>query len=738
MGRGGPRRALGIAHGWLQNGIVGGVRAAARTPAVMEEEKRPEDKGGYGTKLIRSLQKRGLSRGQIFKAISLQRLSEEVTALAREKNIAESILLEISRVQNPISQKALAEMIVAHNLPLSWSRELSRLVRITEKIEDDGRRGKAWDFFFACGERIAEAGATKELLRKVAEFRESLLSEEEPRVEVVESEAERERRVVDLSKLKLQQGRGLDVGTANIVAAVQQIDGKAIYNIQRNHFLDMRDDIFTKRMLAKLSIDWTTHNNRLYVVGDHAFELATVFEKEIRRPMKDGMISPYEPEALVIVNMLIHRLMGPPSADGELCAFSIPAPPVDMDRDNIYHQGVLESLLRRMGYAPKALLEGLAVVYAELAEEELTGIGISCGGGMFNICVAYKSIPAVAFSTPRGGDWVDQSAAKAVGLTPSQICAIKESGVDLANPRGRVEEAIVIYYRNLIQYTLDQIRKRLENQDILPVFDRPVSVVCAGGTALVGGFIEIFREELARSPLPVEYREVRLARDPLHTVSQGCLNAALQESQAKEETRRRSRAPTLGEPLSTRGDFSAEILDELKAPEPQQPPPGPPKAEEAIREAKLPPREPEEEPVEEPETAQVRDEKVVEEAPAGEPAPPAETQTRESSQAEADGSEPAPSVSASEAKEAPMPATADPAAAEEPSPPAPANVESKSEETVEAVPAEGVEETEEDLVAGLIEPFPDEPADPSPPAQSSRPEVEIEGQVEERAREKEP
>jgi hypothetical protein len=533
-----------------------------------------EETGGYGTRLFKRLQQQGLSRAQIYKALSLQRLSEEVTKMAGRAGLNEAILLEISKVKNHTSQKAVAETIIEHKLPMPWIREVTRLIRMAEKHDSDLARSKIWDFFFNMKDRLGERGPNKDLLIKLKEFRESVLTEGEENtdatgvgLEAVESDSERERHIVKFDKLGLLPGKGLDVGTANIVAAGRQKEGATVFNIQRNHFLDLRDDRFTKKILAKLSIDWTAHNNRLYVIGDPAFELANVFEKEIRRPMRDGMISPYEAEALVIVNQLIGRLMGSPGIPGEIAAFSVPAAPIDMDRDTVYHQGVLESLLRRLGYTPKAIVEGHAVVFSELEAEQYTGIGISCGGGMFNVCVSYRSIPALAFATQRGGDWVDNSVAKAVGLTPSQVCAIKESGLDLANPHGRIEDAIVIYYRNLIQYTIDQIRRRIENQDVLPSFDEPAILVCAGGTSLIGGFIEVFRQEIERATFPMELKEIRLAKDPIHTVAMGCLAAAQQETVARYG-RRLEQGAAVRENVVERPPFSVDVLDKVRQPEP--------------------------------------------------------------------------------------------------------------------------------------------------------------------------
>ena len=64
-----------------------------------------------------------------------------------------------------------------------------------------------------------------------------------------------------------------------------------------------------------------------------------------------------------------------------------------------------------MGYQVKSINEGLAVIYSELESTNYTGIGISCGGGLCNVCVAYLSVPVMSFSIPKAGDYIDNSAA---------------------------------------------------------------------------------------------------------------------------------------------------------------------------------------------------------------------------------------------------------------------------------------------------------------------------------------
>lgn len=329
---------------------------------------------------------------------------------------------------------------------------------------------------------------------------------------------------------RLTLGRGLDVGTANLISAAQTVEGEVMINLQRNAFIDIEPEDHTRNMLNQLRVPFIEINRHMVVVGDHAFKLANVFNRETRRPMKHGMISPNEADAMPIEKLLLEHLLGRPTRDGEVCYFSVPADPIDAEMNVIYHKGVFSGLLKSLGYTPKPLLEGHAVVYSELADDDFTGIGISCGGGMFNVCVAYQAIPAVSFATTRGGDWIDRNVANVLGITASRATSLKEKGVDLRSPRNREEEAIGIYYRNLISYTLENIKRRFESAADRPNFTDPISIVCAGGTSLIGGFIEVFREEFRNINFPIDVKEIRLGEDPLYTVAKGCLVAALSES----------------------------------------------------------------------------------------------------------------------------------------------------------------------------------------------------------------
>jgi hypothetical protein len=327
-------------------------------------------------------------------------------------------------------------------------------------------------------------------------------------------------------------GKGLDIGTVNLVSAVENEKGEVVVKKMRNAFIDVPTDNFSKNMMTRLKVPYVVQGKKMYVLGDAAFELANVLNRNTRRPMADGLISPKESDALPVMRLLIDSILGKPRTANELCFYSIPADPIDSTLNVAYHRDVFEGALKSLGYVPKPILEGHAVVFAELADDDFTGIGISCGGGMFNICVAYKSMPALAFSISRGGDWIDNNVASVLALKPAKASMIKEKGVDLTKPKNREEEAITIFYRNLVKYTLTNIKQRFETAEGMPSFPDPIEIVFAGGTSMIGGFIAIVEEEIKQLEFPIPYKRVRMAEDPFNAVAKGSLMAALSEAGA--------------------------------------------------------------------------------------------------------------------------------------------------------------------------------------------------------------
>jgi len=331
-----------------------------------------------------------------------------------------------------------------------------------------------------------------------------------------------------------QKGKGLDIGTAFIVCAEKKGDD-IIFRTQRDAFFDIEHTDFTKQMLTKTKVNYIERGDKLYVVGDEAIKFANIFSKETRRPLSKGIVSPQEKEALPMVEVILKMVVGKPKHQGEIIYYSVPGEPLDADFDVVYHKNIFAGFLKKTGYEPKTIQEGLAVIFSELADEDFTGIGISFGAGMVNICLACMSVPVFSFSLTKAGDWIDQQVAKALAETASRVCVTKEAALDLTKEKGltKIETALSIYYNNLIEYVVENIKEEFERTKKPPQFDKPIPIVLSGGTACPKGFIERFKEVFKKVDFPLKVGKVKMATEPLYSVAKGALVAALSDEENK-------------------------------------------------------------------------------------------------------------------------------------------------------------------------------------------------------------
>lgn len=324
-------------------------------------------------------------------------------------------------------------------------------------------------------------------------------------------------------------GVGLDVGTMNLVSARStgtSVETKRI----RNAFLDIPMD--HKRMLAMTGVSHFVRDEDLIIVGDKAYDMANMFQREVRRPLQSGLVAAGEMDALEILAKLIQEVLGPPKTEKETCYYSVPAAPVDdPTKDIIYHTGMLARIISDCGYKAVPGNEAMAIIFSECAPEMFSGLSVSYGSGMSNIALAVNTVEGMTFSVGRGGDFLDAGASKAVGTTAAHICSIKEKGVDLRNPVGREQEAIALYYRSLVEYTLDLIVKQFAKTKGGIVLPNPVPFVVSGGTSKAIGFLDLFKEvfDTKKKHFPIPISEIRAASNPLDAVARGLLVQASQE-----------------------------------------------------------------------------------------------------------------------------------------------------------------------------------------------------------------
>lgn len=325
-------------------------------------------------------------------------------------------------------------------------------------------------------------------------------------------------------------GMGLDVGTSRIVVA-RSGESKPEFASQLNAFVAIPFSNMTLGSLLREQIPHRVEGGKIIVYGNEASKFAAMLNAEIRRPMTRGVLDASEPDSLNVIRELLSTLLGECDAfDDPSVTFTVPAAPLGAEGSLTFHERTLKQILKELGYKPAAINEGLAVVYSELEQSNYTGIGISCGGGLCNVCLSYLSVPVLSFSVPKAGDFIDRSAAEVTGERANRIRLSKEDSFHFNGYfADKTNQVISVYYEDMIQTLVASLDEAFHRASNLPKFDRPIPLVLSGGTAMPEGFRDRFAKLLDEQEFPVSVSEIRLASDPLNATANGALQCALSE-----------------------------------------------------------------------------------------------------------------------------------------------------------------------------------------------------------------
>lgn len=328
--------------------------------------------------------------------------------------------------------------------------------------------------------------------------------------------------------------KGLDVGTSYIVLSQESGDGIAYKDFRDAFYIikpttPVATKMIEKGLAGKVFIK--DSDGSFILLGKDAIEKAIERNDNAKRPMHRGVVSAKEKDAKRVLAFILKEVVGTASEPGEKLVFCVPAQPVDQEDEDFdvgYHEDVVKTVLAECGYDARSINEAEALAYAELDNNDYTGVSVSCGAGMTNVCVMLNGEPTVVFSTTKSGDWVDRMSAVATGEKDSVVQAEKEGGqFVIGEPNDNpILSAVSSYYERLIDYTTKHLSHALSNHKALPKFKEPLDVVISGGTSLAKGYVETFHIKLKENGFPLPIRVVRHASDPLHSVSKGCLIAS--------------------------------------------------------------------------------------------------------------------------------------------------------------------------------------------------------------------
>ena len=336
---------------------------------------------------------------------------------------------------------------------------------------------------------------------------------------------------------------GFDAGTYHLVCCKRDKDNNFVYKKEINAFIEI--PITADRMVFNMMknakneqgtpcvplIEWK-EKGVAFALGEAAVNIAyTMGQLSLKRPMTRGCLNPKEKNSQQIMSIMMHSLVEDCSPNEPLY-YSVPSNAVNENTDADYHSLVLKAIFDGFEddngnkVSANPINEGLALVYAELAKKAYTGLGISFGAGMVNLCFAIFGSPVFSFSLVNSGDWIDAQAASATGETIAVINQEKRKLDMTADSDNMIQRAIKAQYQIMIQKTVTGIKKGLEEAGNKIRTNDPIDVVIAGGTSMPVGFDKAFAAAIRGANLPIQIGSVVRPADPLYSVARGCLLAA--------------------------------------------------------------------------------------------------------------------------------------------------------------------------------------------------------------------
>ena len=326
---------------------------------------------------------------------------------------------------------------------------------------------------------------------------------------------------------------GLDVGTSRIVAATRNSDDFQ-FKSQLNAFVTVPWSKMTEASLKREGVPYVVHagsgDKSIIVPGNESLRFADLLQTESRRPMNRGVLNPSEPENAAMIKQLIENITEGERRNGLPVFYSVPAAPLGAEENLTYHDATIAQILRELNCEPTPINEGLAVVFAELEDTNYSGIGISFGGGLVNVCLSYLAVPVLSFSVAKAGDYIDSSASSITGELSTRIRMAKEESFYInGHFSDKLHQVLNVYYDEMIRSVVNGLKEAFSNSRNIPKMGKPIPMVLSGGSAMPKGFRDRFEKLLTESEFPLPLSEIRMAGSPLNSTAKGALVAALAE-----------------------------------------------------------------------------------------------------------------------------------------------------------------------------------------------------------------
>jgi twitching motility protein PilT len=327
--------------------------------------------------------------------------------------------------------------------------------------------------------------------------------------------------------------KSLDTGEGYMIACERKA-GELVFTIERNVFFSCSPGHPLYERISQSDLYHLKHGGKIVVFGEDALTIGRKLEtgRGLNRPLFSPRGEPGEDHVLGI---MLEAVLQKAAGGGNTVLVTTPSKVVDGPFDLNRYLSSLRNLIGRLGYKSKTINRAISVLFGvDAANWNRRG---GAPPDALSICFSEDLVDAAvwtggrspfAFSSVRGGRWIDSSVSKMREISPLVVERLREHEIDLTVPKpaDKVSMMVGIYVEHMIQYVLQMVTAQVRKAGVkLP---GALDVVLSGKNAAVTGFEEKFRSVLKSVDLPFKVRAVHLCSDPLRAAAGGALLWAME------------------------------------------------------------------------------------------------------------------------------------------------------------------------------------------------------------------
>ncbi len=269
-------------------------------------------------------------------------------------------------------------------------------------------------------------------------------------------------------------------------------------------------------LLKQMRIPVIRSEDSLVVVGAAALDLAQALRISSIPLLIDGLVPTKDPLGRQLIGMVIDSIL-PNTGNATPCGL-ISRSAVDFEQSTDLQ--LFAQLLRLKGYNPVPITCASAVAYAELGDDQFSGLVLDWGASGASLGAYRLGDTLAECNLVNGGILIDERIARVRNrfcwdregnryLNTHAIEMWKQAAqVRIDAPKTEDDKLISAIYREQLVNILMRFKAAIIATPAAWLFAQNVKLICSGGCTQIGGFVQMLASLIHELDLPVKLSEI--------------------------------------------------------------------------------------------------------------------------------------------------------------------------------------------------------------------------------------